>query len=314
MSRVLTSSKLVESVRTRAMLPNDTSVYTNKQILDAINEQMDTALLPSLLSINEEHLVVTLPVARDASTDRYEIPYRAIGNKLRDVNYTLSNNIYELSRVSPEELSDYRTTGNLYYTDAFYLEGNEVVLLKNSRNFDFLNMLFYLRPNNLVEEKYVAKITNIDVNSGLLTFSNFPTDFSNLGEFDFVSNITPNKILSWDITPVSADANTKSMIFNSSDIPDKLKVGDYVCFKEETPVPNIPTEYHPILAQLAAIHVLESLGDTEGLSNANRRLDKMMEAVMKLTDNRVEGAPQKIKQRHTTLMQTGFNNKNRRRW
>ena len=49
MSRVLTSSKLVESVRTRAMLPNDTSVYTNEQILDAINEQMDTALLPALL-------------------------------------------------------------------------------------------------------------------------------------------------------------------------------------------------------------------------------------------------------------------------
>jgi hypothetical protein len=315
MSRVLTSSKLLESVRTRAMLPDDTSVYTDQRILDVLNEQMDTALLPALLSINEEHLVVSQD-NNLSSNNRYKIPYRAIGNKLRDVNYSIGGNVYELSRMSLEELSDYRTNGtNSFYNDAFYVEGDEIVLLSSSRSFSNLKMYFYLRPNVIVKESEVGKITTIDKDTGLITFEKFPENFSNITEFDFVSNVTPNKILKWDITKTGSNQSTKSMTFDPSDVPGGLAVGDYVCAKEESPVPNIPTEYHPILAQMAAVHILEALNDTEGLQNATRRLDRMLEAVMEMTDDRVEGAPQKIKQRHSPLMNTfGYFNGRRRRW
>jgi hypothetical protein len=315
MSRALTSSKLIESVRTRAMLPDDTSVYTDQRILDVLNEQIDTSLLPALLSINEEHLVVSQDNST-SSNNRYKIPYRAIGNKLRDVNYSIGDTVYELSRMSLEELSDYRTNGtNRYQNDVFYLEGDEIVLLSSSRSYSNLKMYFYLRPNVLVREKEVGKITTIDKGTGLITFEKFPENFSNLTEFDFVSNVTPNRILKWDITKTDSDVSTKSIIFDPADIPEGLSVGDYICAKEESPVPNIPTEYHPILAQMAAVHILEALNDTEGLQNATRRLDRMLNSVMKMTDNRVEGAPQKIKQRHTPLMNTfGFLNGRRRRW
>lgn len=315
MSRILTSSKLIESVRTRAMLPDDTSVYTDQRILDVLNEQMDTALLPALLSINEEHLVVSQDNSI-SSSNRYKIPYRAIGNKLRDVNYSIGGNVYELSRMSLEELSDYRTNGtNNFYNDAFYMEGDEIVLLSSTRSFSNLKMYFYLRPNVIVEESKVGKITTIDAGTGLVTFEKFPEDFTNFTEFDFVSHVTPNKILKWDVTKASSNASTNSMTFDPSDMPEGLTVGDYVCIKEESPIPNIPTEYHPILAQMAAVHILEALNDTEGLNNATRRLDKMLDAVMQMTDNRVEGAPQKIKQRHTPLMNTlGYFNGRRRRW
>ena len=58
---------------------------------------------------------------------------------------------------------------------------------------------------------------------------------------------------------------------------------------------------HPLIAQAAAIHILESLTDTEALSNAQKRMEKMTKAVQTLIDSRVELAPKKIKPRFGTL-------------
>ena len=43
-------------------------------------------------------------------------------------------------------------------------------------------------------------------------------------------------------------------------------------------MPNIPTEMHPLLAQAAAVNLLESLADTEALRNAEARMEKMVAA------------------------------------
>ena len=85
MSRVLTGNKLVESVRNRAMIPDDTSVYTDQDILDIANEEMDVQLLDKLLSLHEEHLTTHIDVPNNGK-GVYDIPVRAIGNKLRDVS------------------------------------------------------------------------------------------------------------------------------------------------------------------------------------------------------------------------------------
>ena len=119
---------------------------------------------------------------------------------------------------------------------------------------------------------------------------------------------SPNKIRGYDLTPVSVTTGTTgSIVFALSDIEDfvnDIKVGDYVTVAEETPVPNIPTEMHPMLAQATAIHILEALGDTEALSNAEKRMMKMVNSVQTLIDDRVELAPKKIKPRHSTLAQS----------
>lgn len=310
MSRVLTTTKLVDSVRKRAMIPDDTSVFEDQDIVDILNEEIDVGLLSTLMSLNEEHLVEYEDQALANTVNGYKIPYRAVGNKLRDVAIVSPNTSssglvdahYELSRVSLEELSDYRNDYISIDEDTFYIQGDQVFLVQSDiRSGSHIRMYFYLRPNAIVLEDRTAKIIAIDRNTGVISLNRFPDDFSGLPEFDFVSYRSPNKIISYDITSSSVDSNTRTVTFNTSDIPDDLKVGDYLCIAEETPVPNLPTEYHPLLAQRAAVHILESLGDTEGLSNALRKLDQMEKSVMQITDTRVEGAPEKINPRHSTL-------------
>jgi hypothetical protein len=64
---------------------------------------------------------------------------------------------------------------------------------------------------------------------------------------------------------------------------------------------------HPLLAQRAACFILEAMGDNENLASARGKLNQMEKAIQKILDDRVEGAPRKIKSRHGFLASnTGF--------
>lgn len=324
MSRILTGDKLISSVRKRSMSPEDTSVFTDQDILDIANEEMDVQLLDKLLSLHEEHLTTHVDLPR-TEEGAYDIPYRAIGNKIRDVG--LVNNpgpnetVWELSQISLGELPDYSFDSGIGQDlDKFYVESNQLKLIRPARSYDFVRIYFYIRPNVITKLDQAAKISNIssDPIGGTVTinFSNIPKKFNVGLEYDIVGGRTPNKIKAYDLTPTNISSSIKSITFSYSDLEpylDDIKVGDYVTQAEESPIPNIPTEMHPVLAQLSAVHLLEALGDSEGLRNALARLDKMNTAVMQLVDDRVELAPKKIKPRHGTLYESAVRGSVRKR-
>jgi len=314
MARTLETTKLVRSVRQRAMIPDDTSTFTDDDIIAILNEEIDAGLLTTLLALNEEHLVYSEEVSLTAGVKKYAIPYRAVGNKLRDVAAINGSQIKELSRISLESISDYDYLNTDYSDSVFYVEGNDIVLVDSGNsNFDRLRFYYYLRPNVIVKEKNVGTISNIDTTTGVITLVDFPSAFSSLGQMDFVAKRSPNKIYKFDVQPTTSNQNTRTITFTPSDLPSGLMVGDYICNREETPVPNLPTELHPVLAQRAAIHILEALGDNEGLNNARLKLLQMEQSISSLIDNRVEGAPQKIKPRHSPLVQSTNHMSTRRR-
>lgn len=317
MAKVLTSDDLIRSLKRRALIPTDQSTFSTEDFLEILNEEMDTGILPYLLEQHEEHLVNFVELPADVTPPfRYEIPYRAIGNKLRDIALIdASGNPYEMSRASLEEISDYQNYTNTSNSGIFYLENNNVVLMDlNTEPTSKIRMYFYLRPSSLVLEKEAGKITSIARGSteSVLTLANFPDKFANNPEFDIVGSRSPNKLKKFDLNAVSVNQNTKSVTILNENLPDDLVVGDYLCQAEESPFPQIPTELHPILAQRGAVYCLESLGDTEGLGNAIRKLASMEKGVSNLIENRVEGAPQKIKPRHTPLRNSLVRNKRNR--
>lgn len=322
MARNLIASKLVESVRSRAMIPDDTEVYTDDAILEILNEEIDVGLLDTLLTLHEEHLVTytdTTATTQDEVRKRLVIPHRAVGSKLRDVHALVGQSSYELSRISLEEIGDYNNYpyANYVGTDLFYVEGDEIVVVSPRIGSSGTFRLYYhIRPNYIVMEDKCAQILEIDSDTGVISFEKVPSDFSSLTHLDFVQNKTPNKILATDIEVVEVSVANKTVTVNPTSLPKRLQVGDWVCFPEQSPYPNVPTELHPILAQRAAVFILEAMGDSQNLANAKVKLGQMEKSVQKLLDNRVEGANKKIKSRHGFLQnKMGSRNRVRRgRW
>ena len=136
-----------------------------------------------------------------------------------------------------------------------------------------------------------------------LTLSALPAAFLQNNFFDFVQNVSPNKIIHYDRRFNAINQVSKQISFIATDIPD-VTVGSYITLAEETFVPNIPTELHPILAQRVAVSCLEAMGDEQNKQSAERKLAAMEKDAGTFLDNRVEGAMQKIKSRHSPLVNT----------
>lgn len=422
MAKVLTTSDLITTSLRRGLIPSDQATFTCCDIIEMMNEELSIHIVPMVLRAHEEYYVIDEDVSVCLCEIRYKIPYRAVGNKLRDVQFVDDGgNYYEMTRLSVEDRPECQ---NLYYNDkflSFYLESDDVVLLDKLTSTGNLRMSYYLKPNQLVKNSRSATITAIgnqhaciaiscfsnlvcgsttdsitiagigfsataccvtlgcatfraacsnaatatslaaqingnsstsalvtatvacctivkvtaDASTTCLTVSYtnntgcvgitvtcirktftmtcLPCHYAATTIFDFIQGKSPNKIILFDKTRAAICTTLNTLTFNISDlkVPDlfsgtntvfaRLSVGDYIMKAEETIIPQLPTELHPILAQRVAVKMLEALGDTEGMQNAQKELERMEYNAQTLIDNRVEGSPQKVRNMHSIL-------------
>jgi len=304
MARVMKTTDLIKSIRRRAMLPKSNNTFSDQDIIDMINEEVLYFAVPHMLSAYEEFLVIYEDFDISSIGTEYVIPYRSVGNKLRDVALIdASGNFYEMSRISVEDINEFQNATTSFLSQyVFYIQDNKIILPNNLTNIGTsIRLYYYLSPNQLVDEANIGTITNINTTTGEISLSNFPDDFSVLSEMDFVSSKSPNKIYSFDKTPTASSSAVKSITFNASDLPSNLEVGDFICKKQESPVLQLPPEFAAVITQRVAVQALEALGDEQGKQSAERRLKQMEDSILMLIQDRVEGAPQKIGNRNSIL-------------
>lgn len=155
---------------------------------------------------------------------------------------------------------------------------------------------------------------NLAANVYVIPSLNFPKHFTTQFAYDVVNHTSPNNIKLYNLIPNNVNNTVKTISFRAVDITDsegKLQIvkGNYITTAEETIVPNVPTEYHPVIAQMVAVACVEAMGDDRQKASANATLKEMKDAVLSIVQNRVEGAPKKLKNRNSPLVQA--TNRNR---
>lgn len=308
----MTVSELLVSIKSRMMLPEANSTFSDTDLIAFANEEMLIGLVPSVLQMKDNYLTAKAITPLAMGRVKYPVPERAIGNKLEDVSYSSDGkNEYEMTQInSDEKYSGIGMTSNTGYMRQFYMQGDSIVLYPdtNSTIGGFLYFYYYMRPNTLVKDAAVGVISGIDRTLGTITLSNMPTTYVATSTFDFIKRNSPHSIMTKasgvpaidvEVSNVQTSAKIVTLV-DASDIPTDLKVGDYLALAGESPIPNVPTELHMVLAQRVACRVLEAIGDTAGLTNANAKLQEMEGKTGILLDQRVEGAVHKIRNRGTT--------------
>jgi hypothetical protein len=299
-----TTNTLIESVKRRALIPKNQKTFTDDDFIAFANEELSMGLLPSVLRLHEDFFLFSEDVALVSNKTRYRIPKRALGNKLRDIAFKDNNgNIFEMTRISIEDESDFQGAYTISTAYAFYVEGNDIVLtpsLGNSAT-GFLRFSYYLRPNELVAESRIGVITAINATTGDVTLSSVPSVFSTSESMDFIKASSPHNTVGIDITPTAINTTTKILTFNVADLPDDLEIGDNIALSCETKIPQIPSDLHVVLAHRVALRCLEALGDSQGLQNANAKLAEFEDRIGNVIDDRVEGSPRKVLNRNGLL-------------
>lgn len=297
----MTTSKLLKSIKVRAMVPNSSITFSDEDLIDFLNEEMQIGMVESILQMKDDYLVFKEVVPIETSKKNYTIPERALGNKVREISFVDGNNEYEMTQIAVDDrYQNLGMTRSFGFMRQFYVQGSDVYPYPEIDNngYGALAFYYYMRPNELVKDDKVATIKSIDTVNGIITVDRIPTEYKTDSLYDIISVSSPHQIRKINITVSNINSLTKTISVSVSDL-DQIKVGDMIPLAGQSCIPNIPTELHVILAQRVACRILEAIGDSQGLTNANNKLQEMEGKVGILLDNRFEGSPKKVVNRNS---------------
>lgn len=168
-----TSTELVEAVKRKMSMPITQVTFSEDEILDFANEELFLAQIPSIMQYHEEYLVYRHNVPLIPQIQKYDIPDRAIGMKLRDLFFKdEQGNLYEMTNVGASNQDFYQQNSfGRNVPRFFYLENNSIIVSSeaNAGMQGSLEMVYYLRPNSLVLNERAAVcnsfIKNITINT-----------------------------------------------------------------------------------------------------------------------------------------------------
>lgn len=308
MARINTATNFINGVKRRAAIPENQATFEAEDFLAFADEELLLGVVPAIMVVHEDYFLYETETVIESGKTEYEIPSRAMGVKLRDLQYKPNPTTHiEMTRIGiGERFGSYN--GMMNDPKYFYVKNNKVVISDSmpSGNTGTLNFIFYIKPSQLVLEDRIGVITGInDLNNGTtqIVVDAIPDNFSTSIVYDVYKSESPRNILNIDMIPLTINVITKSVTFDSDDIPSELKIGDHLAQAKEATLAQIPDEFDAMLEQMVACRILEAQGDTSGLQNALLKLQQMNNAGGNLVDNRVEDSPEKIVNRHGTLKQ-----------
>jgi len=301
-------TELLESIKVRCLAPISQITFSEEDLIRFANEEIEMKMIPNIIRVKEEFYVKSDLYTLSGGATRFEIPYRAVGSKLRNVQYVFSNATYPMTRIQPEEIPFFEYGSTAGSQNAFYLENNYVVLpAQYSDGNGQIKLSYYFKPNKLVDTTRVGVISAIDrvgdgtLGSVTIDALSFPQNLTPGTLVDFLQ-VKPNyRTYNYDITIQNVNPTTNQVFFLLSEIPQDLIVGDHVASAGECIIPQIPQELHPMLAQSVACRLLEAMGDKDNLAMANQKLAEMENNLFALIDQRTEGNPQKVNNQNGIL-------------
>ena len=312
MSIDYTSTELIADIKQRASVPNSQNLITDANFVRFLSGKLHSEIVPIVLSVRENYFVSfqdTVITTTTEATNRYPVPSRAIGMRLKDLKLVDSGGEErDIPHLTYLDKSAGVSESSFSYLEnhaggqhGFFFEGNDVRLFPaDAFTGDSLRLYFFRRPNRLVKTSDAGKITAIDTGTNVVTLDNAPTTWTASTTFDVI-NGQPGFNSRQDDQTITAIAGA-DLTFSS--LPSGMVVGDYVAESGESPIPQIPYEGFPFLAQLGVIKVLEGIGDKSGLAVARDDKITARKDFIQIISPRVEEKPRKTIA-HRGLWRTG---------
>jgi hypothetical protein len=302
---------LINSIKVRTLAPISQVTFSDDNILMFANEQVMTSLVPLIMGVREDFMSRFIDYPLVANQEFYLVPERCVGDSLKDVIYIDSNGgLTPLPRYDSYDLPVFGLQGMMPY--GFYMNGDYVGIMPSQNSpTGKLRLWYYTAANKIVPTIQCAKITSVTV-SGNNTVYAVNNDISGLAAVgslvDCVAGRSPfvNRVENATVVAIDASSITvaTSDLVNIAGVANP-SVGDYWCVAQTTPIPQLPKEFHPVLAQEVAVRLMEGLADEQKMAAANATLTQMKQAMFNLITPRVENAPEQFTNRNSLAAFSG---------
>lgn len=291
-----TDLSLVDSVQTRILMPLSANTLTEIKIIELLDEEMRSTVVPLVLAAKEEFYVQNYDQTLVAGTYNYTIPDRAAFATWRDIVLVDSiGNEIAMTELPPEYVKITYPVGNLppMYVFGFVMNNDRITLWPPNSTIPTnysLRMKVKRRPNHLTSTANCGQITAINTGTKEVTLNDDGDGtWTTATTFDMIPNSPQFTSLGDDLAISAINTTTNVLTFTAS-LPSGLAVGDWVCPAAMSCVPQIPYDMFPLLAQRGVIKCLEALGDNQGLQVAERRYQDMAMDFARTVSPRIAGS------------------------
>lgn len=294
-----TDLSIVDSVQAHPLMPLAANTLTEARIIEFLDEDMRSTIVPLVLASKEEFYVQDYDQTPTAGVYNYTIPRRAAFATWRDIVWVdpLGNEI-AMTELAPEYVKITYPVGNLppIYTFGFVLQNDHIILWPPNSTVPVqyqLRMKIKRAPNHLTPVENCAQVTNVNSGSNQVTLDgNGDETWTTSLTFDCIPNYPQFTSLGDDLAITNINQVTPSatvLTFDPDDFPTDVAIGDWICPATLSPIPQIPYDMFPLLIQRGVIRCLESLGDTQNLTVAERRYQDMAADFARTVSPRIAG-------------------------
>lgn len=288
MGRDYTTLGLIESIKRRGCLPADQDTFSEARMLQFADDEMQIRVVPAVMSLRADHFVTYTDYTTTTET-RYDIPKTALNRNLKRVAFLQSDGSEpSLTRIDLDTETEAYWRARVFETGAYYVEGDKIVLYPSSTAGKTLRLRYHRLPNQLVETSAAALVLSVDYDLNVVTCSSVPAAWATGDSLCCVSG-DPGFTLRFEAAE-ALDVSSPTIEFADA---SEIVAGDWIALEGDSPIPQLPVEAHPILAQCAAVKVLESLGDAK-LDSSRKDLAEIMAAYVGVAAPRVEDAPKRV--------------------
>lgn len=286
------TEQLVENIKLRCMVPRSQLTFSDENIVQLANDELQTEVVPLVMSTREEYFVEEYDLASPAD-GVIDIPAGAVGAKLRSVCYVQQGSPLVLINLPRIDLDVVSGVGfwNWNTLAGFYVQGNSIILYPNTSvpvNTP-MRLYFYRRTLVLADVENYGQVISVDSNTNTIQLDSVPSSWQVGSVLNAVSSVPNFKTVNPEIE-ITAISSPSIIVDNVADI----SVGDYISAEGYSAIPQIPVEAHAYLSQLTAVKLLESLGDRPGMEVAQAKAEKLKQNLLTMISQRVDGSVKKV--------------------
>lgn len=299
------ASDLINTVKLRAMLPTSSASpgTLDADVLAHANDELQSRMVPLVMSTNEEYFTATVDVPLVGGQAIYRVPDRCAGSKLRELTLLVGATIIDLPRIEPERLSQL-INGASGVPAGFTMEAGGVRLVPTPASAGMsLRMRYFVRPGQLTvtatEFGPISSVTYVSGTVATLAASSITVTTSSM--LDVVASRPPFEPLALDglssgaTSPYTVTFSALSPSVQAAASTVGFLGGDYLTYRDRSPIVQLPAELHSLLAQRTLCRILQSLGQYDKLDRAEKEADRLERVALSLLTPRVDGAPRKLR-------------------
>lgn len=287
---IYTTADLVNSIVTRGQFPDTTNTKTISSpanLLILATEELRLKVLPMILDIGSDYYVKSVDIPVVSGQAAYPLPTRAAGNVARSIRLVNGTSDMPFTSYDQDDLPPTTAATPLGY----YFENNNIVLYPTPGVAGpVIRLRYFIRPNRLEQVSNCAQITSVNTGTNQVTCASLPSTWGVGTVLDWVAQVNPYAARSIDLVVTAISGTTLTF----AALPSDGLALDYLALAEYTPLPQIPEELQPLLAQMVVVRVHDALGNAEAYKNAQAELKMLMTSAGTLLMPRDQSHPKKI--------------------